>query len=98
MKHEEMTFDNACIFTARVETNVPQGGDAGHGGKTTLTLTDDGSFAFGWPHSAVSDGTVAIEVLGDVEARVLAEALAWAGERLRAIIATEAADSASETR
>jgi hypothetical protein len=80
-------FYDACILAARVETNVPQGGDAGHGGRTRLRLRDEGSFAFGdVPDGQLSDDTVEIEVLGDVEASVLAESLLWAGERLQAMI------------
>jgi hypothetical protein len=90
MKHEETTFYDACILSARMETNVPQGGDAGHGGRTRLTLTDEGSFAFGErPRGMVSDDRAKIEVLGDIEARVLAEALTWAGEKLDTMIATK---------
>ena len=70
------------ILEARVETNVPHGGDAGHGGTTTLTLTDEGSFAF-----AGNRERAAITVLGDAEAMVLADALEWAGQRLRQMIA-----------
>jgi bacterioferritin-associated ferredoxin len=80
-------FYDACILAARVETNVPQGGDAGHGGRTRLRLRDEGSFAFGdIPGGQVSDDTIEIEVLGDAEASVLAESLLWAGERLQAMI------------
>ena len=85
MKRDEKTFTHACILTARVETNVPQGGDAGHGGKTRLVLKDEGSFAFGHPYRVAE--TVEIEVLGDAEAEVLADALVWAGESLRALVA-----------
>ncbi len=88
MKFEEKTFYDACILTVRVETNVPQGGDAGHGGMTRLVLRDEGSFAFGEHHEdSLSDGTATIEVLGDIEADVLADALLWAGERLKVITA-----------
>lgn len=80
-------FYDACILAARVETNVPQGGDAGHGGRTRLRLRDEGSFAFGdMPGGQISDDTIEIEVLGDAEASVLAESLVWAGKRLQAII------------
>ncbi len=75
---EEKTFYDACILKAQVETNTPQGGDAGHGGKTRLTLLDAGGCAF------AGDATeITVEVLGDAEAIVLADALTWAGEELR---------------
>jgi hypothetical protein len=93
-------FYDACILAARVETNVPQGGDAGHGGRTRLRLRDEGSFSFGdTPHGQVNDDTIEIEVLGDVEARVLAESLLWAGERLQAMIKAprESTSSTSES-
>lgn len=78
MKTDQKTFTHACILTARIETNVPQGGDAGHGGRTTLALKDEGSFAFD-PDTE----EIRITVLGDAEASVLADALVWAGERLK---------------
>ncbi len=85
MKSDQKTFLDVCELGARVETNVPQAGDAGHGGKTRITLTDEGSFAFGDPYAGPGAG-VEIDVLGDAEARMLADALTWAGERLRALI------------
>jgi hypothetical protein len=45
----DTVFYDACILAAHIETNVPQGGDAGHGGRTRLSLRDEGSFAFGMP-------------------------------------------------
>src|SRR5690242_19458373 len=96
MKTDQATFYHACILTARVETNVPQGGDAGHGGRTTVFLTDEGSFAFGDGRgNAALDQTVAIEALGDAEAEVLANALMWAGERLHSMIGTTPSAPAS---
>jgi hypothetical protein len=83
MPTESRTFTHACILTASVQTNVPQGGDAGHGGVTRVVLTDEGSFAF-----ADNAEEIVVEVLGDAEAEVLADALTWAGERLRAMIQT----------
>lgn len=74
----ETTIHHAAILTVRVETNCPQGGDAGHGGKTRLTLIDAGGFAF-----AGDAHEITVEVLGDSEAEVLADALAWAGVELR---------------
>lgn len=43
MESAETTLDNAAILNVRVETNVPQGGDAGHGGVTRFSLKDEGS-------------------------------------------------------
>jgi hypothetical protein len=96
MKTDEATFYGACILTARVETNVPQGGDAGHGGKTTVSLSDAGGFAFGDGGVAEVDQTVRIEALGDSEAEVLANALIWAGERLHAMIGTTRREPGSD--
>lgn len=89
MKSDEATFYDFCILKTRVETNVPQGGDAGHGGRTTVTLTNEGSFAFGAAGGQVLGNSVEIEVLGDAEAEVLANALMWAGERLHALMGTQ---------
>lgn len=87
MKTDEKTFLDVCELAARVQTNVPQGGDAGHGGRTRITLVDEGSFAFANGGQYAGTGaSVEIEVLGDAEARMLADALVWAGERLRALI------------
>jgi hypothetical protein len=81
MRTDAKTFAGACHIEARISTNVPQGGDAGHGGKTTITLVSDGC--------AFQDNATQIEfaVFGDSEAEVLAESLEWAGERLRQMIA-----------
>jgi hypothetical protein len=81
MKNDAKTFDGACHVEAHVETNVPQGGDAGHGGKTTITLISDGC--------AFQDDAerITFTVLGDSEADVLAQSLEWAGSRLRQMIA-----------
>jgi hypothetical protein len=88
MKSDQKRFLDVCELGARVETNVPQGGDAGHGGKTRITLTDEGSFALGDAHGGYTGpgASVEIEVLGDAEARVLADALGWTAERLRAMV------------
>jgi len=86
MKSDQKSFLDICELGVLVETNVPQGGDAGHGGKTRITLTDQDGFAFGDAHGTAPGTTVELEVLGDAEAQLLADALTWAGERLRALI------------
>jgi hypothetical protein len=85
MKTDSKSFLHACQLEARIETNAPQGGDAGHGGRTTLILADQGGFAFDPERQQVE-----ITVLGDAEAEALADALEWAGQRLRQMIANEA--------
>lgn len=77
MKTDSKRFSGACHIEAQIKTNVPQGGDAGHGGKTTVTLVSDGC--------ALEDNAeqIAFTVLGDSEAHVLAETLEWVGQRLR---------------
>lgn len=90
MKSDQETIVDVAELGVHVETNVPQGGDAGHGGITRVTLSDEGSFAFGSDGQYGGPGErVEIEVLGDAEARMLADALVWAGERLRALIDAE---------
>ncbi len=83
-KFAETTFTDLCILKATIETNVPQGGDAGHGGQTRFALWDEGGFAFGKRHE--QNDSVQVEVLGDVEAHILADSLIWAGKHLRAMI------------
>ena len=77
---------SACGIPTRMRSSgwfLRLGGDGGHGGKTRLTLRDEGSFALGrLSRGFVSDDIAEIEVLGDIEAHVLAEALVWAGNQL----------------
>lgn len=77
----ENTFFSACELRAQVETNCPRGGDAGHGGVTRLVL--EGAFGFASGDDDVDAVFVDIEVKGDAEAEVLADALVWAGDELR---------------
>lgn len=86
MQSDSKTFVDACILAVDITTNVPQGGDAGHGGRTTLTFRDEGGFAFGNTATGMPPESVRIDALGDAEARVLADALLWAGKRLSEMI------------
>lgn len=75
-----------------VGTNCPQGGDAGHGGKTVLELTDLAST--GWRVAVRSKGekaavidqpdSIQIEFYGDTECETLIESLEYALTVLKA--------------
>jgi hypothetical protein len=47
MAESAKTIQGGSILAVRVATNCPQGGDAGHGGVSGVTLTDEGNFMFG---------------------------------------------------
>ena len=75
----EHTVHQCCNVKVEVETNVPQGGDSGHGGRTIVRLIDDGGTdmsGFG------GEGRVEIRAGGDDEADVLAQAFRWAADEL----------------
>lgn len=97
---EEAIFEDACHLKAEVASSGVMGGDAGHGGWTEVTLSD----AFGNCALAVDVqgarggqvGQVTIRVEGDAEMVVLAEALEWAGRRLRENAGERAVPNAPE--
>jgi hypothetical protein len=81
-KIEESVYYSANILRVAAGTNCPQGGDAGHGGKTIFRLTDEGA-----THMVVRVNgeeypadvhSVAIEVGGDTECATFIEALEFA--------------------
>lgn len=89
---DSTTFEDACILTVEADTNCPQGGDSGHGGVTRISLINDGcnpldvTLSYDREERRVALGEadrVDIEVRGDREAEVLADALAWASVSLR---------------
>ena len=69
------------MLSASVETNCPQGGDAGHGGRTVIALDSKGQLDF---------EPITIDAGGDFEAEALADALEWAGQELRRQITANA--------
>jgi hypothetical protein len=62
------------MLSAGVETNCPQGGDAGHGGRTVITLDSQGQLDI---------EPIRVDAGGDFEAEALADALEWVGQELR---------------
>ena len=73
--HERVIQDGITSgIRVRVTTNVPQGGDAGHGGITSVFLYGE------------RGDDVPIVVYGDAEARLLARALTMAGVLLTELI------------
>lgn len=71
-------------------TNTPQGGDAGHGGFTTITFLDIGGTAWGVEVNGdrkEQPESIVIELLGDTEASTMADALEFAAKSLRAQMA-----------
>lgn len=84
---DEALFEDACHLKAAVATTGEMGGDAGHGGWTEITLTNPEDNCGievdpGTGHATDVD-QVTICVRGDAEMVVLANALEWAGRRLR---------------
>lgn len=84
---DEALFEDACHLKAAVATTGEMGGDAGHGGWTEITLTNSQGncgIDVDTGHGHVNDvDQVIIRVQGDAEMVVLANALEWAGRRLR---------------
>lgn len=72
---------DAVVGEVAVTGNVPQGGDAGHGGITEVTL--DG---FEVEIEKLSSGGIRITTRGDAEARVLARQLCKSGELVESLI------------
>lgn len=96
---DEALFEDACHLKAAVATTGEMGGDAGHGGWTEITLTNsEGNCGIevstGQAHANDVD-QVTIRVRGDAEMVVLANALEWAGRRLREF-AGERAESGTD--
>ena len=78
----ERTFNDACILRCSVETTGFQGGDSGHGGRTTVRLEDLGGCDLS---GSVANEMVTIAVGGDAELRVLIQALRFAADSLEAL-------------
>ncbi|MET8757226.1 hypothetical protein [Lentzea sp. NPDC004782] len=84
---DEAHFEDACQLKAAVATTGEMGGDAGHGGWTEVTLANSkgncGIDVDTGTGPTVEVDQVTIRVHGDAEMVVLANALEWAGRRLR---------------
>lgn len=89
----EEEFRDAAAFHAEVRSTGLRGGDAGHGGITQLALTGDGT---DWRVQTKVDPSgslerLDLEVRGDAELRVLAQALRWTAEQLEQAITSPTA-------
>ncbi|MEK4452314.1 MULTISPECIES: hypothetical protein [unclassified Paenibacillus] len=88
VKKEIVSFN---ILGVEVGTNVPKGGDSGHGGRTVLRLYDEASTAWEvsvtpeFGEEVLFDQPKSIEIVlgGDAEAQTLIEALEFAASELR---------------
>ena len=79
------TATNANILSVAVDTNCPQGGDSGHGGRTTLELLDEGGTDIEVtiiPSEQNGAGGVRVELGGDSECSTLIECLRFAADEL----------------
>jgi hypothetical protein len=82
----EATFVHANLFKVQADTNCPKGGDAGHGGMTTVTLTDLGGSCIDIDVDGDlydSPEMLTITVHGDAEMVTLADALEFAAKSLK---------------
>lgn len=84
IKTNQITSCN--ILRVSAGTSCPQGGDAGHGGITTIKFEDEGGT--GW--KCIVDGietdspeSIEIQLFGDSEAATMIEALEFAIETLK---------------
>jgi hypothetical protein len=84
MSESSKTFEHLCIIKVDLQTNCPQGGDTGHGGRTTIRVANEGSTDM--KVHAHGDEEFLIRLGGDAEAEVFAEAFEWAGKELRRLI------------
>ncbi|MGC9451672.1 MAG: hypothetical protein ACP5I4_09510 [Oceanipulchritudo sp.] len=80
------TFDSNNILKVTAGTNVPQGGDTGHGGRTLLRLSNEGFTD--WTiridgEEYPGPGEIELVLGGDCEGDSFAEALEFAGRVLR---------------
>jgi len=80
-------FSNANIIEVHIGTNCPHGGDTGHGGRTLFHILDRGSTSWDlWADGQLVVGgpnTVSIVLGGDTEATTFADALVYAGMKLK---------------
>ncbi len=77
-------FCDACILSISINTTGIQGGDAGHGGHTSVLLEFDGSGTLEVDFNQ-NQQRVKIAVGGDAELRTLANAMVWAGRILMGV-------------
>jgi len=84
---EEAEFTDANIIEVHIGTNCPHGGAASHGGRTLFHILDSGSTSWDlWADGRLVVGgphTVSIVLGGDAEASTFADALVYAGMKLK---------------
>jgi len=80
------TFESCNVLSLRTGTNVPRGGDAGHGGVTFLELKDEAATCW----EVEVDGQVfkqpskmVVRLYGDTEGYTFADALEFASKYLK---------------
>ncbi len=80
------SLESACMMTVQAGTNCPQGGDAGHGGRTVFRIFDNGATNI---EVSLNEETArevrSVEIIlgGDCEAECFAEALEFAARTIR---------------
>ena len=89
IKWKSKVIESANILRMICGTNIPCGGDSGHGGKTILKLVDECSTCWNvYVNGQLienSPNSVTIEMQGDSEGETLIEALEKAVEYLKQI-------------
>lgn len=96
MRSKEIEVCSACITSCKVSTNVPRGGDSGHGGVTTIVLKDlggtDMSLAYSTSESEQYEvrvsrpTTITLQFGGDWEAQNIVKLLRLASFHLEEMI------------
>jgi len=81
VKTQSRTCEDFCVLTVTAGTNCPQGGDAGHGGRTIFRLQDEGGTAAtisidGQEHQPFDRFELILS--GDAEYKLFVEALEFA--------------------
>lgn len=78
------SFEGICNCDVTVTTNCPQGGDAGHGGQTTIHFRPEG-FSIECEMDSADD-SVSLIIGGDAEAFMLPDMLRFAADSLEAML------------
>lgn len=89
----EKEICSANLLKVQVGTNCPQGGDAGHGGRTLIRLVDQGGTAMQVRVDKTPSRDVgSVEILfgGDSECGTLIEALQFALDTLKSQVRSNA--------
>ena len=104
-KQAKKEFSSANILVAEVATTGPMGGDAGHGGKTSLKLTNNA--ATSWLCVIVDEygkelviehpRSVMISVQGDTELETFSESLHWAGTQIKSLARNDITQSSQRS-